>query len=237
MPATDKRLPHLIYAIECTDGRRYVGATTRSLVRRWSAHRSQLKTGTHENAPLLRAWRKLGAASFSIRLLERVPGRLANTREKHWMDRLDSWCPRGFNLADPTRLASCAEKTWITVNPRGKVEKVTNLNAFAEKHGLTSECLYGVAHGRARSHHGWHVRPDDMSRLAWERQYRSHRGSPKLHCGPFEVTLPDGKKVFVASNLSKWAKARGLCPSALVKVAKGRAAHHRQHAVSYLKAN
>lgn len=236
MPASDKTLRHNIYVIECADGRRYVGATSRSLARRWTAHKSQLKTGTHENGPLLSAWKKLGPSAFSARVIETVRGDKANVREKHWIDHFDSWYPGGFNRADPTRMASCAEKTWAVTSPRGKTEVVTNLNAFALKRGLTSECLYLVACGRTRSHKGWRVRPAGMSWQAWERLYRKHRGVPKLHCGPFVVTLPNGARVFIASNLSKWAKTRGLCSSALVKVAKGRVRHHKGHRLEYVEA-
>lgn len=50
----------------------YVGSTTRSFEKRWQEHISELKTGTHENKHLLRAFKKYGEESISFEILEEV---------------------------------------------------------------------------------------------------------------------------------------------------------------------
>jgi len=156
MPASDKTKPHLIYVIECIDGRRYVGATTSTLARRWrSGHLSLLRNGKHLNGPLQEAWRLYGDEGFTVSVLATVRGCDANRCELRWIRRLRAFAPHGFNLGDPTNLASHARKSFVVTSPRGRVYRVVNLHAFCRKHGLTSPCMTLVAQGKKPAHKGW----------------------------------------------------------------------------------
>lgn len=61
-----------IYAIQCEDGRAYVGGSS-DLDRRWKEHRAELRRGAHHSRILQEVWHLLGEASFRLVVLELVP--------------------------------------------------------------------------------------------------------------------------------------------------------------------
>lgn len=86
-----------VYAIECVDGRAYVGGAA-YIIGRWCAHRLELRRGTHRNHPLQQAWTEMGSDAFTFRVLERVPvGCDLRAAEQRWIDKM---LPEGglFNL-------------------------------------------------------------------------------------------------------------------------------------------
>ena len=61
-----------IYAIIHTETqRRYVGSSV-NIVKRWAAHRSQLKALKHPNRKLQNAWDKYGAEAFQFKVIQQV---------------------------------------------------------------------------------------------------------------------------------------------------------------------
>lgn len=77
-----------VYAIQCTDGRCYVGGSI-GIKRRWLQHQGALRRGEHKNQPLQSAWHELGEAAFSFMVLEFVSdAESLNAREQFWIDRM-----------------------------------------------------------------------------------------------------------------------------------------------------
>jgi len=54
------------------DGKKYIGSTTMSFTKRIEHHRCLLKSNTHKNAHLQRAWNKYGEDNFEFNILEVV---------------------------------------------------------------------------------------------------------------------------------------------------------------------
>lgn len=90
-----------IYCIRnVVSGRVYVGSAV-NFQRRWALHRSLLSRGKHHSRMLQRSWIKHGPQAFVFEVLEFVEEALRLIeREQHWIDALNSICPKtGFNVA------------------------------------------------------------------------------------------------------------------------------------------
>ena len=74
-----------VYAIECTDGRSYIGASER-VGHRWGQHGSDLRLGKSKNRPMQEAYDCLGSGAFNYKLLELVPEGDLTQAEQKWMD-------------------------------------------------------------------------------------------------------------------------------------------------------
>jgi group I intron endonuclease len=86
-----------VYAIQCNDGRAYVGSST-GIARRWREHRSVLKHHRHHSPSLQAAWDALGPEAFTFVVLEAIPQGDLVEAEQRWMDALAS-ASKGFNCA------------------------------------------------------------------------------------------------------------------------------------------
>lgn len=66
-----------IYWIKNTvNGKVYIGSSS-AVLRRWAAHRSELKGGNHHSVALQRAWDKYGPDAFAFEVLEQIADRTA----------------------------------------------------------------------------------------------------------------------------------------------------------------
>jgi len=132
-----------VYAIQCNDGRAYVGSSI-GIARRWREHRSVLKHHRHHSPSLQVAWDALGPDAFSFVVLEAVPDGDLVEAEQRWMDALAS-ASRGFNCAPSAGTNAGTER------PAELRERLsTALTAYwtnpAERH-RQSMVLKGVAAG------------------------------------------------------------------------------------------
>jgi group I intron endonuclease len=123
-----------VYYIEHIPTKRiYVGSTINFHKRFW-AHRKMLRTNTHYNVKLQRAWNKHGESDFVFKILETVPikERILE-REQHYLDTLHPHfniatdavaCMRGRRLTESQRVAhkermrACAHKIAATLRGR-----------------------------------------------------------------------------------------------------------------------
>lgn len=74
-----------VYAIQCVDGRAYVGSSSDLRVRK-NNHIYTLRRGKHGNLPLQEAWDALGEDAFTFVTLEQVPVGDLFEAEQRWMD-------------------------------------------------------------------------------------------------------------------------------------------------------
>ena len=92
----------IIYVIENKiNGKKYVGQTTTDLNHRFQrGHLSEARTG-RRNAPLYNAIRKHGEDNFKAGVLEECfSQKELNEREVHWIQKLNTLVPSGYNLLD-----------------------------------------------------------------------------------------------------------------------------------------
>ena len=88
-----------IYKITNTaNAKVYVGSAV-DFELRWQKHRRCLRSKTHGNLKLQRAWSKHGEAAFEFEVIECVGDATQLIgREQHWIDLLDA-CATGYNIA------------------------------------------------------------------------------------------------------------------------------------------
>lgn len=96
-----------IYRITCTvTGKFYIGST-KSLRRRYQAHFGNLQRKVHNNNKLQQAFNKYGLNAFVFEVLELILPVFLLEREQYWLDRLQPFGTKGFNIdrvAGSTRL-------------------------------------------------------------------------------------------------------------------------------------
>jgi len=88
-----------IYKIVCVvTGRFYVGSAVKLGQRRYR-HFNELRRNAHHNITLQRAFNKYGEESFTFEIIELVSPEDLLIREQLWLDLLDPFGDRGFNIA------------------------------------------------------------------------------------------------------------------------------------------
>lgn len=89
----------VIYCItNIINDKQYVGqAVIKS--KRWKDHKSALNVGKHSNRYLQAAYNKYGKEAFIYTVLEILPTLLnLDEREQHWINKLNTVAPSGYNL-------------------------------------------------------------------------------------------------------------------------------------------
>ena len=107
----------LVYTItQISTDRQYVGISARGERSRWREH---LKCAfeTEGTTPLYQAMRETGAADFRMEIIEEgnMSGEMLGERERHWIEKLDTMMPAGFNRA-PGGGIGRVEGLQVTIN-------------------------------------------------------------------------------------------------------------------------
>ncbi len=168
-----------IYQITCSPtGKFYIGSTTNIYTRWHSGHRSLLRRGVHYNPYLQNAWNKYGEQAFSTTVLDSCDSTDLIAREQFWLDTLQPFGDRGFNIAIDTEnshrgrkhslstiMRLCAirrdrpqirhRKRYRLVDPLGIEYEIVGLEEFCKLAGLSPSGMYTVASGKQHTHRGW----------------------------------------------------------------------------------
>lgn len=88
-----------IYKITCTvNGKIYIGSSV-NIYRRWRDHKNELRRGVHSNSHLQRAWNKYEESTFIFEVLEVCNPKTLIAREQLYLQELNPYDDRGFNIA------------------------------------------------------------------------------------------------------------------------------------------
>ncbi|MFN8515211.1 MAG: GIY-YIG nuclease family protein [Chloroflexia bacterium] len=211
------RLPG-IYQICCVPtGKIYIGSA-KNLRVRWGQHRRSLRSGTHGNLHLQRAWEKHGEANFEITILELVELSDLLASEQAWIDR--TGCADrevGYNIFNVAGSPGAAfARIWEGfVDPDGNDVTITNLYEFCRIHNLDFPSMHRLAMGKSKlkSYKGW-----------------THKNSPRKrdYVKTYEGFIsPAGLPVGPITNLAAFCREHGLDNTHMVAVARGRLYSHR----------
>lgn len=167
-----------VYVITCAaNGKIYVGATN-NLRRRKQRHFTDLRTGCHKNPILQIAWNEHGEATFTFKVVELCASEDVIEREKHYINTLKPFDPKGFNIKGSGKVTNFKRKptpeqraqtglryskAYIVTSPEGTQTHIVNLRKFCREHGLDHSTMSAVANGKAHYHKGWkcaHVKED-----------------------------------------------------------------------------
>jgi group I intron endonuclease len=103
----------LIYkATNKTNGKAYIGQTTRSLKGRILAHMQEARSGKRSKSAFHNALLKHGLGSFEIEVVETCDTiDHLNEMEKHWIAALNTKCPNGYNIEEGGKQFLMSEAT------------------------------------------------------------------------------------------------------------------------------
>lgn len=219
----EKRVPAIsefsgIYQIRCKrNGKIYVGSAV-NLRTRWDAHRRELRQGAHRNPHLQHAWKLLGEASFELVVLEYVGREQLLEAEQRWIDQTGCTDRRlGFNVKrEATTSGKGIGRIWSGFrDPAGNPVTIVGLADFCGRHALDYRSMHRLATGtsKLKSYKGW-----THSNSIRKRDYI------KVHHGFID---PAGRRMAPIRNLAAFCRNRGLDPTHMVAVAKGRILSHR----------
>lgn len=166
-----------IYCIVNTENqKKYVGLTRhrQGFYRRWTEHRSFLRSGEHPNRFLQRAYNISSETSFKLEILQVCdPSEDLEFFEGLWQDRLETLnSQNGYNLVryDPLldKIDYTNRKTYTIdyefINPEGIIVRGNNLLKFAKTHNMESGHLGQVLLGKLSSYKGFKSTNPDFHR-------------------------------------------------------------------------
>ena len=150
-----------IYMIEHTvSGRCYIGSTV-DVRKRFRVHRRELNAGVHANRSLLNAWNKYGERAFEFRIIERCPVGCLLEYEQQWLDLLQPFNRRGYNLSKVAGapMAGCthSEKTKrrMSRSRKGQRPHQNNIEANRRKWAGRKHTVESRRKMRESAHRRW----------------------------------------------------------------------------------
>lgn len=203
-----------VYQIRCTvDNKVYIGSST-YVQRRFNQHKAMLRHKRHFNRFLQEAWDLHGEHMFTLEVVEEACAIQLKEREAQIIKQVRSTDREvGFNVSDETDQtlsgAITAAKTYIVTTPDGSEIPITNLTAFAERHGLSVYSLWNSARGNSLPRSGYSCRCVDMSKQEWQasRKRGDKPGAKRIY--RYIFTYPDGTEEATA-DFQGFCKKNGL---------------------------
>lgn len=191
-----------IYKITCTaNGKIYIGSAV-NLHKRWVNHKSALNMGNHRNDYLQKAWKKHGETCFTVEIIELCERSVVIDREQYYLDLLQPYKERGFNLATNARLST-----------------------LGHVHSPETRAKLGVNKGRKFSAET-RARVSAASKGRPQSEEQRNKISIANSRNTYLVITPDGDELTVI-GLNRFCKEHGLDASCMVRVAKGKQPLHK----------
>lgn len=198
----------------------YVGSTTTSFGKRFSAHQTGLAKGQHENDHLQKAFNKYGRDAFQFEIVERCSKEDVLCREQHWLDFYRANGADLYNIAlkagHPTAGRRLSYETrmrmsvgypdlvnWKTGEKAPGNESITQ---FCLERKLNPTVMAAVIRGEKYSYKGWTVAG---------REKRNQRSFPAL------INRKTGEFIPAGTNLTNHCKRYGLDRRTIIKVLNG----------------
>lgn len=223
-----------IYKITCIVNKKFYIGSSNDIQRRWQEHKSYLRSGSHQNNHLQRAWNKYGEKAFTFSVIEYVSETVLFDIEQSYLDRLKA-CEKGFNQ---TKLAGgCGhdrlEKEYIVTLPSGKEIQIKNLSKFCREQNLGNG-LFGVARGLTNQDSGYKARFAHQTQQEWESTLqRSDKHGPGWK-GKYQIISPTGD-IEIVKSLHAFCKLHKLSQGSLRQTCIGTRKHYKGFSATYIQ--
>lgn len=240
-----------IYIITCIPtGKFYVGSAV-NLRKRWIRHQSDLELNRHNNSHLQNAWNKHTKQGFKFEILEHCNRDDLIAREQFYLDALQPFGKRGFNIGRKAGAASyglpVSEETRrkISKSNSGKIRtpemkekqraKMTGRTHTPEARAKVSKALMGheVTEETRRKIGIAHKNQSDQTREKRRLSVIRAMTPERIEAMKIEhakntyiVTTPTGVEIEVF-GLMEICRDNGLSNGNMYEVAKGRRLHHK----------
>ncbi|SRR6266568_2746318 len=219
-----------IYKITCTiTGKFYIGSAM-YLDKRRNQHFSDFHNGTHRNSKLQRAFNKYGEASFIFEVIEFVLSPFLLMREQHWLDKLQPFGERGFNI---DRIAGSRIGHKPSLSTREKLS-VANLGRKDSEETIRKRA--DVIKGRSQSAKTIESRrlgkgyiPIEVIHARLSTVHIEMRQDTELRVKPVKSLIvidPEGIGYHVY-GIRQFCREHNLDRSTLMRVARGKQLHHK----------
>lgn len=139
-----------VYIITCiTNGKHYIGSSSRDITDRISLHKSMLLYNRHHSILLQRAYNKYGIYSFTYKILEYCNSDQCVLREQYWLDLTLSYKPEyGFNICE--KAYSTLGCKFENRKPKGPEHLYAGINKSIGTRGIPKSREHAMAVGKAR---------------------------------------------------------------------------------------
>ena len=216
-----------IYEIKClSNGKSYLGSSS-NLKKRFSNHKSRLRSSEHGNIHLQNAWNKYGEKNFSFEILEYCTHEELISKEQEWLDfyYLNNQWSSLFNfrtIANSNIGLSCCRGRKLSLETKGKISKSHLGKKLSTEH---REKLLHIVRNRSletrrkmsESRKGIHLSKETKAKMSilqkgrqkpigFQDGIKNHRYETKLSAEAKEKFLEAGK----LANIKNWLFK---CPS------------------------
>lgn len=192
--------------LSLTNGKFYLGSTTRSFKRRWEEHFSELNKGTHKSTHLQNAWNKYSYSNFKFIVIESLSNKdIVLEKEQYYLD-----------ISDKSLLLNCSPSA------RG-CRGVKKTEEFKKK---ISASLIGNERTRGRplsKEHKESIRNSLKGReLSPEWKKRIANSKKDIFCKITAIHLGSEGSILVFESINEAARELNMYPAEVHGVLRGR---------------
>lgn len=213
-----------IYRITCTPtGKIYIGQS-KNLQARLYGHKTALISGRHDNKHLLSAWDKYGEEAFLFEIIEICEYADLTSREQYWLDLLQPFDSRGFNVSRVAQRAPSAKGVKRSLETRLRQSIALKGRYVSPELRLQmSLARKGIPRGPLAPEHCANIsRGSTGLKKSAEHVEKMAQTKRKKYI----VTSPDGQEILI-DGMRKFCAQHDLHNAAMIKVAQGVQTNHK----------
>lgn len=234
------------------NNKQYIGQTSQPLDKRWAGHIRCAASSQHTKMLIARAIRKYGKSNFRIEILteftETTPQNIVDKVEVRYIDNYNTCKPNGYNLAKggktirhadtyKKKISKSHKRYWNSLTAEERQTKLDKMRTERNKVGTN-----WTPEGMERKRQYWVERWSNDEEYRNKTTERLNKMRVSAHTPEAQVkrskalvlsknktyiiTAPDGT-VTTTQFLTKYCKERGLDPSAINKIIKGKITQHK----------
>lgn len=221
-----------IYKITCTaNNRLYIGSAI-NIRKRIYQHIWDLRRLAHHSITLQRAWDKYGETAFTYEVLELVLAPFLLEREQYWLDKLQPFDERGFNIAHYSQAFHTGMKATPETLEKLRISHTGYRHTEEAKRNIREALLKRppvspeTCEKIRRAKLGHTLSPEGRAKMIASKT--GHTYTPEVYASRMKTLLivaPDGTE-YLVTGVKKFCQEHNLDISSLMRVAKGT---YRQH--------
>lgn len=212
IPKGNRNKSGIYKIINTKNGKFYIGSA-RFLGRRFSVHKSMLKSGTHDNLHLRRAFERYGENVFEFDVVEYVDDGLLEKEQYHLDLHFDSGkCYNMNRTVEPQSLNDKHRKDYLLVDPQNQIVEFKNClltdvvlqinKDYGSQVSITG--LHHVIKGKNKSHKKWRT----IENIGYSCSRAGEKRKGELH--DVKLLSPDGNVYGPIQNLKEFCRTHGI---------------------------
>lgn len=192
----------------------YVGQTSKSIEERFARHCSEARWANTKSMPIVFAIKKYGCEYFSVNLLEELSNKATqkeiDEREIYWVNALDTFSPKGYNLKAGQANGRLSEETKKKIGESNRGKKRSKETKL--KLSLSHKGKKPSTETRAKMSNYWKGKKPHQNTI---------KASIKASQKTYMLFAPDGKKVKI-TNMAKFCRENNLQKTNMCQLVNGK---------------